>query len=65
MELDSFFEDGTLHERSCLVLGAPDFHGLVSNDLRIGVGDMDIVGNGVAVHFGIVERMDATFLPFG
>lgn len=54
-----------MHERSGLVLVGPYFDRLVGFDLRIGVGGLDVVGDGILVHLGIVDGVDAAFLPSG
>ena len=54
-----------LHQRFGLELGLPNLYGLVANDLRVAVRSRNAVADGVAVHLGIVEAVNATTLPVG
>ncbi len=54
-----------MHQGGSVILCFPDFHGLVANNLRVGVGGVDIELDGVLIHVAIVDAVDTTFLPVG
>ena len=53
-----------LHQGRSVVLCLPDFHRLITYNLRISVSGVDTILNGSLIHIAIIDAVYASLLPF-